>query len=150
MFTPCVSCRGKTKSGAACSRSTCKYAPFCWQHSSVEVKRSTIPGAGRGLFAKRDIKKDQKVGDYTVGTEKLTGAQYTERYPNRRSTHVAKVGNYYYDATNPKRNVAGMANRKPGGNNLKLKSSGALVANKNIRAGSELYLAYGGSYRPIR
>lgn len=52
----CSQCTAiRASDGKRCTRSTCKYGPMCWQHTrqheKVEVKKSTIPGAGLGLFA---------------------------------------------------------------------------------------------------
>lgn len=51
----CDRCTGTSKSGARCSRRVCIGLPLCWQHllseKHVRVRASTIPAAGKGLFA---------------------------------------------------------------------------------------------------
>ena len=84
----CPTCGAPTKAGGKCKNRTCKYAPRCHLHTSVKVGTSNIPNAGRGLFAKQRIRKGQVIADYTLGTERLTAAQFTSRYPSKRATHV--------------------------------------------------------------
>ena len=110
----------------------------------LEVKPSTIPNAGRGLFTKVPLKKGTVWGDYTVGTEKLTRQEFLARYPSGRATHVALVRGHYYDAT---RSFVGMANRKPGKNNSRIKETGSMVTTKNVPAGGELLIPYGSGFK---
>jgi len=144
----CEQCKGVTKAGLRCKLKTCKFSPFCHHHTKVEVRESTIPNAGRGLFAKKRINNKEKFGNYKLGTQKMTQDQYDNKYPNDEATHVAKVRSYYYDAINPRKSIAGMANTERGGrNNSKINNNGMLVATKNIAQDSEIFLAYGRSYR---
>lgn len=125
-----------------CKLTTCKWAPYCWLHTPVEVGLSNIPGAGRGLFAKRDIPMNTKFGDYKKGKvlDKPT-----------KGTHIALIGGVYYDASDVRRTIAGIANRAPKGkkNNCKLTKTGFTVTIRKIKAGEELYLGYGPAYRIV-
>jgi hypothetical protein len=146
----CPSCNGKTKANNRCQLKTCKFAPKCHHHTKVVVRRSQV--AGKGLFAKSDIKKNEIVGNYTRNTIKMNLAQYKAAYPNNNATHVAYVrnGRSYYDGKDLKKNVCGAANTARGTrftNNLKLSENGNVSAKKSIAAGNELFMVYGSGYR---
>lgn len=51
----CVRCEGVTRRGTQCSKRVCIGTPLCWQHllasRGVRIRPSTVPGAGKGLFA---------------------------------------------------------------------------------------------------
>lgn len=84
----CSQCKAMKNDGRhRCSRRTCKYGPLCWQHTQtrqgLEVKKSHIPGAGLGLFAKKEIPARQKIATY--GGEILTQRQLDQRYPGRNT-----------------------------------------------------------------
>lgn len=68
--------------GTRCRRLTTITHPYCAHHMrlvhGVEVRRSTIPGAGMGLFAVRHIPKDVYLFDYDG--DRLSVSEYTERY----------------------------------------------------------------------
>ena len=76
--TSCVQCMGKTKEGNRCKLMSCKWSPMCHHHRDTFIDDSDLPNAGKGVFAKRDIKKDTKIADYTVGTEKMTHNQLNQ------------------------------------------------------------------------
>ena len=145
----CPVCNARTKANQRCKRNTCKFAPKCFQHTSVEVKRSNI--SGRGLFAKKDIRAGEIVGDYTVGTERMTNAQFLAKYPSGKATHVwaPRAGGVYYDAKDSKKSVAGMANRAPSGgrNNARITGGGKIQANSKIPEGREILVGYGPGYK---
>ena len=52
----------------------------------MNVKQSSIPNSGLGVYAKEDLKKDLIVGRYTVGTQKLTLNQLP---PLNQRTHIS-------------------------------------------------------------
>ena len=144
----CPQCNAKTKGGRPCKLHTCKYAPKCHHHTPLRVGVSNIPGAGRGLFARKAIKKGEVFGDYRVGTQELTAAQFRAKYPSGRASHVwaPRDNGPFYDGSNLQRSVAGAANRGRT-NNAKINANGKLVAKQSIRAGKEITVGYGASYR---
>ena len=85
----CQRCTGTTKSGARCRKRTCR-GTLCWQHlkkqEGLRVKKSTIPGAGLGLFAAKPFAKGKQVAPY-VG-EKMTKAQVDKRYKGKTAEYV--------------------------------------------------------------
>ena len=54
---PCPQCGANMKAGARCKRKTCKWAPKCHSHTSVRIGSSGV--SGRGLFAKKPIRKNE-------------------------------------------------------------------------------------------
>ena len=148
----CPQCNARAESTKQqCRLRTCKFCPRCHFHTDVEVKRSTIPGAGRGLFAKHLIKKGTQILDYKVGTKKLTAAQYKAKYPKGESKpeKMAKIEGNFYDAENAKKSVAGFVNRPPKGgrSNAKLQKNGKVVVTKNLKSDDEIFMPYGTSFR---
>jgi hypothetical protein len=140
----CPQCDAITRAGHRCKRRTCKFAPKCRQHSPVEVRPSPI--AGRGLFAKRKLRKNERVADYTMGVP-LTRAQFLEAYPGGRATHVWRHPNgMHYDLTDVRLSVAGMVNRakRP---NARITGGGKLQTRRAVPADAELTVAYGPAYR---
>ena len=114
----------------------------------VQVGPSTIQGAGNGLFAKKDIPKGTGITNYMDGAVKLNEAQFRALYPTGNATHAwsPKKG-VYYDASNPT-NLASSANRGTAKtNNARIMASGSVKTTKNIKAGAEIFLPYGGSYQ---
>ena len=61
-------CTADTKTGCWCKART-KYGCLCWVHRAAvdgtAVRESTIPGAGKGLFATRAFPKNAVVARYT-------------------------------------------------------------------------------------
>jgi SET domain-containing protein len=120
------------------------------------IKRSTLKGAGKGLFTTRDIPKGKKIVEYkgNIVTWKevdsrdgLNGYIY---YVNR---------NHVIDAYPTKEHLARYANDAKGivrteglNNNCTYQIEGIRVfiyAMKNIPAGSELFVGYGKEYWDI-
>ena len=62
----CTRCVATTKGGNQCKNKTCKQYPYCWVHlkakDKLQVKKSTIEGAGEGLFyvGKKDFSPNKK------------------------------------------------------------------------------------------
>ena len=141
----CPQCNGITKAGQRCKNLTCKFAPKCRLHTQVSVGQSTIPNAGRGLFARDDLRKNDIVGDYTHGTRAMSREMFQSHYPDGRASHVALIGGVYYDAIDGSKSVAGKANRasRGGQNNARINQNGRLVLTKNINKGQEILLSYG-------
>ena len=144
----CPVCNSKTKAGNPCKKHTCKFAPKCSSHTKVAVKGSNIPGAGKGLFARGDIKKGEIIADYKVGTNKMNHAQFINKYPSGRPTHVWSPSNgVYFDAFNLNKSVAGAANRGSGNSNSMINGGGKMVTKTAIKKGVEILVNYGSSYR---
>ena len=129
-------------------------------NNDFEVKRSKIPKAGKGLFTKRDIKKGERVIEYL-------GEIITDKECERRA-EKDQFGYVFYiskqkciDAHHTPEFLARYANDAKGFTKVKginnnacyevSKNRGWVIAEKNIKAGSEILVSYGAEYwRDIR
>ena len=148
----CPRCTAQTKGGERCKRTTCRYAPFCAAHKAFRVDESTIPDAGRGIFATKQLRRGDTIGDYTIATVDQSEDEFLASYPNARATHTAKIKDRYFTALGEgtrTQNGIGMANRAPRGrkNNAKIIASGRVVASQGIPPESEIFLAYGPGFK---
>ncbi len=113
----------------------------------VFVDRSTIPGAGRGLFALRDFHKNEIVIPYSG--EELTPMQATKRYPRRDAKYLfCPTERRCIDARDPKKSsYARYANSLPWRQaNAKLTVRGNITAKKLIKEGEEIFVSYGTAF----
>ena len=151
----CPQCIGTTKAGDRCKRTTCRYAPYCASHKAYRIDQSTIPGAGRGGFAARPLKRGDTIANFTTATLKQSPAEFKASYPDKKNkpTHSARVGQFYYTAMGNndvrQNNAVGLINRASAGarNNARILGSGRVVSTRLIPRDQEIFLAYGGSYR---
>jgi len=124
---------------------------------NVEVKKSKIPNAGKGLFAKALFKRGEPILEYT-------GEQITWAECQKRNNALDGVGAYYFYITERKcidalyrldslaryvNDAAGFV-RIPGiRNNSRfeiIKGKPFIVASRNIFPGDEIYVGYGREY----
>ena len=79
----CRRCRHVRADGTTCKNRVCFGSPMCWIHNikkyGVRTKESTIPNAGKGLFATRLFRKDSWICPYTG--EITTMECIHQRYP---------------------------------------------------------------------
>ena len=156
----CVRCNALTNAKKRCKRQTCKYGPYCFQHTrsieGVEIKKSKLPGAGLGLFATRKFKKGSRVTTY--GGEVISQAESDRRDSGYALTigrgrvldgRATSSGNGRYV------NSCRRSNRKHcSSNNAQLpvlqrrngRVKGTLRVSRTILPGSEIYASYGPNY----
>lgn len=121
------------------------------------IKKSKIPGAGKGLFTTHDIKRGEKVIEYT-------GEIITWKECLKRNDNMDGVGAYYFyindrkciDAQHTLDSLARYANDAAGfvrldgvRNNCRYeveKGKAYIVASKNLKPGDEIYVSYGKEY----
>jgi SET domain-containing protein len=124
---------------------------------SLEIKKSGIPGAGKGLFATTLFKRGDRVIEYT-------GDVITWAECRRRNEALEGVGAYFFyvndrkcvDAQNRPDSLARYANdasgivRIPGMRNNSrfevIKGKPFIIASRNIKPGDEVFVAYGKDY----
>lgn len=129
-------------------------------YKDLAVKKSNIPGAGKGLFINRDAKKGERIVEY-LG-EIITWKECDIRAERDEGGYVFYVSrNKCIDAFHMPEALARFANDANGlvkekgvTNNCKYeiyKNTGWITATKNIKAGSEILVRYGPEYwRDIR
>jgi len=125
----------------------------------LEVKDSTLPGVGKGLFTNVFVEKGTRITEYK-GTA-MTWKQ-AQALPDEHNGYVFWFSNQHViDAWQTTKGVAHFANdakgivRKPGVvNNAEYETEKGrcyIVATRNIPAGAEIFVGYGGEYwRAIR
>ena len=172
-----IQCGATTVSQARCKRRTIATSPYCYQHArsvqGLQVKKSKIPQADKGLFAAREFKKDERIGEYTG---KRTVAAPADMKTN---DYIAEVktkaeGIEYIDGKDPTKsgilryaNDCRAQNKECSTNNSKFyyhrepgpkprnrrhkpinpnKTRMYVKATRKIKKGSEIYLGYGADY----
>ena len=124
-------------------------------HPDFIIKKSTIPGAGKGLFTKKDIKKGERIVEY-LG-EIVTEAELDRRAENDIYGYAFYISKKKcVDAYYTPKEIARYANDAKGLTKIKgitnnccyvvYKNSGWIKAEKNIPKGAEILVAYGAEY----
>ncbi|AAR26960.1 FirrV-1-G2 [Feldmannia irregularis virus a] len=89
----CQRCAYVRPNGEQCKKRVCVGHPFCWIHVraafGVTVKTSTIPNAGKGLFATRDFKKNTWICPYFG--EIIDANCFVQRYPGKATAPYAEM-----------------------------------------------------------
>jgi hypothetical protein len=164
----CQRCEGTTNAGRRCTRTTCIGTPLCWTHllseNHLKVQRSTIAGAGKGLFAVHPrssnpntilFKRGEVIVEYDG--ELISVGELNRRYDEPNADHVApyayhQVGQLVLDAA-CKRSIGSLINH-----NVSRTRKNAMfdydarrkkvyvVATKGIHNGDEIFLDYGEEY----
>lgn len=106
----CMQCEATTLLGKQCANRTCKFLPYCTQHTKsilgVAVQKSSIEEAGDGLFAVRNFEAGDVISVYYG--ERMTEKAFNSRYGG-------KAGPYGLESSAPGRMVMDAACfRSPG------------------------------------
>lgn len=119
----------------------------------LQIKRSELPGAGKGLFTKKQIKKGTRISEYKgrittwKNMDHKNGGNPYLFYVNK--DHVIDAWRFKKAKARYANDAKGL-NRKRGiTNNAKYVHHGTrvfLVANKNIDPGAEILVDYGKDY----
>ena len=145
-------CAYKGKKGR-CKRETTITHPYCGKHTKkvlgLSVKKSSIPGAGYGLFAETTFKKGEHIVQYTG--EVLTTDQYDKRYGDDElgAYGITLNDNQVIDAAKTSSGVARYACDYHGSgkkNNAEYVTDDEevwIVATKKIKPGDEIFTDYG-------
>lgn len=160
-------CHGETPTKRRCKRKACLGYPLCHAHNAsrygVQSRVSTIPGAGRGLFATRKLSKDSWLCPY-VG-ENTTMSFVHLRYPGEMTApYVVGLPNGLAVDSACLRGIGSLANALFSDKNevlsvsrhntvLRYRSVGDgipgmwLKTTKLIKPGDEIFLWYGHDYK---
>jgi len=157
--TTCKQCTSKNSStGHRCKNKTSKWSPKCHVHREVEIKPSTLgPNSGKGVFAIKDLKRNTIVGNYKIGTKKMSSPELDKHYPGDTLAEYvwsAPGNTEHYDARQKPRPVAAMFNacreadkRRLGcKKKAKISGEGLVVLNQGVKKGEEIFIGYGNNY----
>ena len=156
----CNRCTATTSKGTRCKNRVCIGVPTCHAHrkdAGLKVKRSTIPNAGKGLFATKQFKKGKPIGAYAG--ENISVAENNRRYGADDLDNAP----YSLSARNMpgrildsacSRSLMSLANskRERKRNNAKfsqhMKGDGTInvISTKRIKDGDEIFIDYGKGY----
>ena len=158
-----IQCEANTKAGIRCKRKCVIGSPFCNVHlkydHDLQIKKSLIPNAGKGLFA---IDPHDKNGHEVIFKKGDTIANYNgeiidrneliNRYGDGEETapYAIQISQNRFEDASIIRGIGSLANTKANHNNSTISLSrgfARLKATKNIRNGDEIYLSYGRAYR---
>lgn len=123
-----------------------------FEEKYIIIQTSTIPGAGLGAFAIRNIPKGTYLGVYRG--EKLTTSEYAERYPyDRGGVYVFSTSKFHLDARDESKsnwlryiNGCDKPSEPPHVCNVEFRQGLHAYALTDITAGDELLTAYGPAY----
>jgi SET domain-containing protein len=117
------------------------------------VKKSKLPGAGKGLFTKKFIPKGTRIVEYKG---RITSWKDVNHQKGENGYIFYVKRDHVIDAAPYKKALARFANDARGINKVKGMSNNAeykeyglrvfIVATKDIPAGSEIFVAYGKDY----
>lgn len=156
-----LQCEDQTKKGTRCKRRCVIGSSFCSTHlmynHHLQIKKSTIPNAGLGLFARDALSSDpnqiifhpgDKIVQYMgeiIDTEELIN-----RYHNKTGPYVVGISKDRFEDGSSIRGVGSLANTLPNHNNTTLsiyRGRASLKATKVIKNGEEILLSYGKQYK---
>ena len=148
----CHRCTAITRRGKRCTRQTC-HTGYCTQHlrliEGLTIQPSHLSGAGWGLFAARNFKKNETVALYTgvISTVPIEGDYVlqvnSKRYIDAKKTS-SSAGRYANDCLSSNQRQGECA-----GNNVFYESQNGrafLKAKKAIHAGDEVMPSYSRGY----
>jgi hypothetical protein len=156
----CTQCEGTTRAGNPCSRRTCKYFKYCWQHAQrylrLKIALSGIEDGGLGLFATRDIAPRENIAQYTG---EIKNREQFDAAPSAYGFGVNR--NWIVDAVSTQSTLARWANSCRAANqragdcrennakfvvNNRTKVVWLRAKDRVIRAGEEIFVSYGRAY----
>lgn len=160
----CKQCEAIANNGNRCRMKTCFSLPFCHIHLSkqygVRVRNSTIPGAGRGLFATKDFNRNDIICPIW-GKEKSPeqvqndyGANITPPYVvelTRRKQVDGACHKYVGQMANTQLGADGKSSLRKSNASISVNHRAMpyklfIKASKPIKAGDEIFVYYGESY----
>ena len=157
-------CRANSKaSGTRCKNRVTIGLSTCWQHTMsqkfLQIRTSTIEGAGDGLFVRRMGAQDDrtivvfKAGDVICqyNGEIISQQTLEERYGDNTAPYGVELRAGRKEDGAVARGIGTLINHYPRKKNCRIainrNNRAQIVATKNIRNGDELFVSYGRSYR---
>jgi hypothetical protein len=157
--TPSQQCTAQTKAGAHCKQRTA-IGQYCWSHlrslEGLRVKKSDVPGGGRGLFAARALPAGKDIpytGDQILLNSNEVGGPYVlqlrlDEAGNSVGVDAARRNSGYARWVNDPKGTAAQANSKfvlftPPRSRQRIAS---VRATKALAEGEEILVEYGNTY----
>lgn len=155
----CVRCKEiSKKTKKQCKRRTCLYSDYCWQHTrntkGLKIKKSTIPNAGRGLFATRLLKRGEII---PYGGVRMTKKQVDTKYGGDDKVAeyvICHNKNRCFDASNTQSGLGRWVNDgvyAGRGKNAEFRTRRTgvfLELIQDVQPGEEILTTYGPEYWP--
>lgn len=159
----CDQCQAMTSRGnRRCRRRVCIGLPYCHAHllyvKYLQIKESTIPNSGKGLFAfKPDATGDNEIifhrGDTIIEYhgESVSSADLDDRYGDYTAPYAIQHSRHRFEDAACWRGIGAMANhqnaRRANAEYTPRRDGRVwLRATKNIRQGQEIFCNYGVEY----
>lgn len=156
-------CTETTKSGSRCKRKVVIGTPICFTHLKskmfLEIANSTIPNAGKGLFARKPSAPNNAVvfekGDFIANYDGqvISQEELLRRYNQNTAPYavsLTKKSGLVEDAA-LSRGVGSLLSHKPRSANVRFSlgrnNRVKIVATRNIKNNQELFVNYGNDYR---
>ena len=162
-------CIGRKRDGQQCARTSVIGCPYCYQHLKsmrhLKIRPSTIPAAGKGLFAEDPLRGDREIifrrGDFIIEYtgENINEEELHERYGEHTGPYAIEVrgrsnprGGLFIDAA-AERGVGSLINHR--GHHAAnsefvvdyRRNQARLRAIRPIRNGDEIFVSYGREYQ---
>ena len=156
-------CQAMSEDGHRCKRNTIKYADYCFQHSrrigGIDIHRSTIPQANKGLYAHRDLPRNTRFRYGRFPQDALTHHELQQKYPGQEHIQYGlcdTAGRWCMDGCSTQSGWARYANdprgthRQPNAELSVVRRQGRTIGNliltRPVKAGQEILVRYGRSY----
>ena len=158
-------CTATCKNNNRCKRKVIIGQPYCYTHllyqKHLKVKDSTIPGAGKGVFA--EIPKapvhqvvyqaNSHIVPYTG--QRINNQQLNDRYGDDTAPYALRINANTFVDPALQRGIGSIINHQPVARaNVRFVAANyannftpSIRSTKNIRNGQELFINYGRDYR---
>ena len=116
----------------------------------LKTKKSLIPNAGNGCFARVDLDKDFSLGKYAG--QKLTKAQFEKKYPKNNAEYLLQLNKNSFIDGAVGGNLLSKINSSRGSGkqtNVAFTTQGTVRTTKKIKAGDELLISYGSAFKTL-
>jgi hypothetical protein len=147
-------CRAFTSNSARCHHYTYFHAPLCYHHMThlahLDIRTSTLPNAGLGLFTLIDRPRGQIIASY--GGERMNIEQLASRYKKPiLHPYAIELHDHSYLDTARVRSIASYINdaktkEKTNAELYEYDNNVYIHTIKPICAGEEIFVSYGKSY----
>ena len=153
-------CEGKTIHGSQCKRTTVIGTRWCYSHllkfKHLRIKKSTLPNGGMGLYCVDCSSENDivfRAGDKIISYdgELIDKEELEDRYGEHTAPYGIQINKNKFEDGALHRGVGTLVNHKSHSlSNARFGVSRnriVLIATKNIRSNTEIFVCYGREYR---